>query len=131
VYRYVPWSEYDGPAYYTSSVKRTHANLDHVSAADRVRCYKTVPSTDLFTWPADFLKMREVTVQAPVPFRLPRLQSAMLTLSARNFFTRKLHGNRSSDPEVGGNATVDGLTFGVSDAIPAPAEFTVSIRATF
>jgi outer membrane receptor protein involved in Fe transport len=131
VYRYVPWSEYDGPAYYASSVKRTHANLSHVSAVDRMRCYKSVPTTDLFTWAADFIKMRELTVQAPVPFRIPRLNSAMITLSARNFWTRKLNGNRSSDPEVGGNATVDGLTFGVSDAIPAPAEFTVSLRATF
>jgi hypothetical protein len=131
VYRYVPWSEYDGPAYYASSVKRTHPNLDHVTAVDRMRCYKTVPTTDLFTWAADFWKMREVTVQAPLPWRIPRIQSAIVTLSARNFLTKKLNGNRSSDPEVGGNASVDGLTFGVSDAIPAPAEFTFSIRATF
>jgi hypothetical protein len=112
-------------------VKRTHANLGYVSAADRMRCYKTVSTTDLFSWPADFFKMRELTIQAPLPFRLPRIQSAIVTLSARNFLTKKLNGNRSSDPEVGGNATVDGLTFGVSDAIPAPAEFTISIRATF
>ena len=130
VYRLVPWAEYDGPPVYgNSAVIRTHPNLQYVTALDRARCYRTVLQGNLFTWPADFFKMREITLQAPLPFRIPRMQSAMITVSARNLFTRVPKKNRSQDPDAGGS--VEGLTFGFSDAVPAPAEFTVSFRATF
>jgi hypothetical protein len=129
VYRIVPWAEYDGPPVYSQAVIRTHQNLHLVNAVDRARCYRSVLQGNLFTWPADFFKVREITVQAPLPFALPRVQTAMITLSARNIFTFLPSTNRSQDPDIGGS--VEGLTFGYSDAVPAPAEFTLSIRATF
>jgi hypothetical protein len=53
----------------------------------------------------------------------------MLTLSGRNLFTKVPKKNQSQDPDAGGS--VEGLTFGFTDAVPAPAEFTLSLRATF
>lgn len=127
VYRIVPWNEYDGP--YPSSVIKTHANLGQVNAVDRARCYRKITQSNLFTWPGSFFKIREITLQAPVPFQLPRLQSATVTLSVRNIFTKLPGKNRSQSPDAGGS--VEGLSFNYSDLIPAPAEFTVSFRATF
>lgn len=131
VYRIVPWQEYDGPPVYTGGtiIRKTHANIGQVNAVDRARCYKGVTQGNLFTWPADFFKVREITLQAPLPFSIPRVQSAMLTVSVRNIFNFLPARNRSQDPDAGGS--VEGLTFGFSDAVPAPAEFTVSFRATF
>ena len=131
VYRIVPWNEYDGPRtmYGNVAAINTHVNLGKVSAVDRARCYRTVIQGNSFTWPADFFKVREITIQTPLPFRIPRVQSAVLTLSARNLFTRMSKLNRSQDPDAGNS--VEGLTFGYTDAVPAPAEFTVSFRATF
>jgi hypothetical protein len=132
IYRIVPWNEYDGPrTMYDGNVAviNTHVNLDQVNAVDRARCYQKVISGNIFTWPADFFKVREITIQAPIPFRIPRVQSAMLTLSARNLFTRMSKNNRSQDPDAGNS--VENLTFSFSDAVPAPAEFTISFRATF
>jgi hypothetical protein len=134
VYRYVPWSEYDGALATGPTAKKTHPNLGYVDAADRVRCYKSVSTSDLFAWPATFYKLREVTVQAPVPWKIPRLQSALVTLSVRNVLSILPGQNRSQAPDAGaagGNNSIDGLTFGYTDAIPAPAEFTFSLRATF
>jgi hypothetical protein len=127
VYRIVPWDEYHGP--YTSSRVKTHPNLGQVNAVNRARCYRTVVQSNLFTWPADFFKLREITLQVPLPFQIPRVQSAIVTLSARNLFTKLPGNNQSQSPDAGGS--VEGLTFGFSDLIPAPAEFTVSFRATF
>ncbi|MBI4421004.1 MAG: TonB-dependent receptor, partial [Gemmatimonadetes bacterium] len=130
VYRLVPWQEYDGPKnIYPTSVQSTHPNLDQVNAVDRARCYRRIIQSNLFTWPANFFKVREITLQAPLPFQVPRTQSAILTVSVRNIFTFSSARNRSQLPDVGGS--VEGLTFGFSDAIPAPAELTVSLRATF
>jgi len=130
VYRIVPWEEYDGP--YPNATRRTHPNLGRVNAVDRARCYRTTRVGDLFTWPADFLKLREVTLQAPLPFQLKGAQSTIVTLSLRNILTLLSPRNHSQDPETGATGnTVDGLTFQFLDAIPAPAEFTVSFRTTF
>ena len=127
VYRIVPWAEYNGP--YTASTVKTHPNLGQVNAVDRARCYRTITQSNLFTWPASFFKVREITLQAPLPFQLPRTQSAMLTVSVRNIFTLLPGRNYSQSPDAGGS--VEGLTFGFSDLVPAPAELTVSFRATF
>ncbi|MBI4502403.1 MAG: TonB-dependent receptor [Gemmatimonadetes bacterium] len=130
VYRYVPWAEYDGPPVYGPSARiNTHQNIDKVNAVDRARCYRSILQSNLFTWPADFFKVREITLQAPLPFRLPRMQTAMITISGRNLFTKVSKRNRSNDPDIGNS--VENLTFSFTDAVPAPAEFTVSIRATF
>jgi TonB-dependent SusC/RagA subfamily outer membrane receptor len=130
VYRIVPWEEYDGP--YPNAARKTHPNLGRVNAVDRARCYRTTRVGDYFTWPADFLKLREVTLQAPLPFQLKGTQSTVVTLSWRNILTLLDPRNRSQDPETGATGnTVDGLTFQFLDAIPAPAEFTVSFRTTF
>jgi hypothetical protein len=127
VYRIVPWSEYDGP----TGTRRTHPNLGRVNAVDRARCYRTSDG-DLFKWPADFLKLREITLQAPLPFQLKGTQSTILTLSVRNIRTLLNPRNRSQDPDAGATGnSVEGLTFQFLDAIPAPAEFTVSFRTTF
>lgn len=130
VYRIVPWAEYDGP--YDNATRRTHPNLGRVNAVDRARCYRTTRVGDLFKWPADFVKVREITLQAPLPWQLPGTQSSTVTFSLRNILTFVSARNRSQDPDAGptGN-TVDGLTFQFLDAIPAPAEFTVSFRTTY
>jgi TonB-dependent starch-binding outer membrane protein SusC len=130
VYRIVPWEEYDGP--YPNATRKTHPNLGRVNAIDRARCYRTTRVGDLFKWPADFFKIREITVQAPLPFHLRGARSTTVTLSLRNIFTLLPARNRSQDPDAGATGnTVEGLTFQFLDAIPAPAEFTLSIRTTF
>ena len=130
VYRIVPWDEYHGPAsIYPASRVTDHPNIGRVMAIDRARCYRSVIAGTLLKWPADIFKVREITVQSPFPFRLPSLQSTTMTVSVRNIFTFLPARYRSQDPEVGGS--VEGLTFGFLDAIPAPAEFTVSLRTTF
>jgi TonB-dependent starch-binding outer membrane protein SusC len=130
VYRIVPWAEYDGP--YPRSARKTHPNLGRVNAVDRARCYRETPVGDLFKWPADFFKVREITVQAPLPFQLRGTQATTVTLSLRNIFTLLPARNRSQDPDAGATGnSVEGLTFQFLDAIPAPAEFTVSFRTTF
>jgi outer membrane receptor protein involved in Fe transport len=110
----------------------THANLGQVRALDRARCY-TRSRGDLWIMPRDFAKLREITIQAPVPFAIPGAESAQITASVRNLFRWVTSEFYSHDPESqGAGAQINSLTGGaITDHVPAPASFTMSVRVTF
>jgi hypothetical protein len=126
VYRVVP---HDGSYAGTGA---THPNLDGVRALDRARCY-TRSRQDLWMMPKDFAKLREITVQAPLPFTIPGVESAMGTLSARNLFRWVNSEFASHDPESqGATGQIDSLTGGsITDHVPPPASVTLSFRFIF
>lgn len=126
VYRIIPHDRsYLGPG-------DTHPNLDRVNARDRALCFAR-SRADAWNLPLDFAKLREVTLQAPLPFQLPRVESAFITLSGRNLLRWVNEDFYSHDPEaLGSGGQITSLTGGsITDHVPAPASFTLSIRATF
>jgi hypothetical protein len=127
VYRIVPHDrdQYLGPG-------DTHPNLDRVRALDRARCY-TRSRGDLWIMPRDFAKLREITAQAPVPFRIPGVQSAIVTASVRDLFRWVTPEFASHDPESqGAGGQITSLNGGaITDHVPAPASFVMSLRVIF
>src|SRR5437016_13781544 len=74
-----------------------------VRALDRARCYKNARS-DVWFMPLDFFKLREVTVQAPIPTRfIPRATSAFASLSFHNLWRWTNNEFASFDPELIGS----------------------------
>jgi outer membrane receptor protein involved in Fe transport len=123
-YRFVPHDEYLGPG-------DTHANLGQVRALDRARCYAR-SRDDVWFMPADFAKLREITLQSPLPFGLPLVESATVTASVKNLFRWTNSEFASQDPEARhARDQVNTLQSIVSDQVPPPATFTVSLRAIF
>src|SRR5438094_968323 len=76
VYKIVPWASYTGPG-----DPNAPAAISQVRALDRARCYKNARS-DVWFMPLDFFKLREVTVQTPIPIRfIPQATSAFASLA--------------------------------------------------
>ena len=85
---------------------------------------------------ADFFKIRELSVQAPLPeawiegFGASR---ANVTFSARNFFRWVPDGDgfNTLDPEVGGNVGFDTQVRSMLEHVPPPAFYTLSFQMVF
>ncbi|MQA92407.1 MAG: TonB-dependent receptor [Gemmatimonas sp.] len=126
VYQIIPHDgSYEGPG-------DDHPNLDQVRAKDRALCF-TNSRADAWNLPKDFAALREVSVQAPVPFAVPGVESAFVTGSVQNLFRWVNSEFYSHDPEsTGSGAQITNLTGGqITDHVPAPATATVSVRVTF
>ncbi len=97
---------------------------------ERLTCIPANARQDMFIFPADFFKIRDITVTVPLGKLIPHTASSSLVLSAQNVF-RKNIGMPLFDPEMSGN---DGFNAGVryiSEHIPAPALFLTSLRISF
>jgi TonB-dependent starch-binding outer membrane protein SusC len=123
-YRFVPHTEYQGPG-------NDHPNLGQVNALARAQCYAQAPS-DVWFYRGDFAKLREITLRAPFPVQLPGVSRATVTLSAYNLLRWTTDEYFGQDPEVShARDQTNSLQSIVSDQVPPPATFTLSLRAVF
>ncbi len=127
VYKIVPWASYTGPG-----DPNAPAAISRVRALDRARCYKNARS-DVWFMPLDFFKVREVTLQAPIPTRfVPRATSALASLTFHNLWRWTNSEFASFDPElVGSRDNVNQLFSMITDQLPPPATATFSLKLTF
>ena len=87
---------------------------------------------DLFIFKADFFKLRDVTLRAPVPARLLRgVRGAQLSVSVQNWWRWQSSDMRLFDPEMAGNDGFNQTVRYISEHIPAPATVLAQLRLTF
>jgi hypothetical protein len=84
----------------------------------------------MFIFPADFFKVRDITLAVPLGRLLPGTTSSALTLSAQNIF-RKNYGMPLFDPEMSGNDGFNATVRYISEHIPSPAVFLMSLRLSY
>jgi hypothetical protein len=86
-----------------------------------------------FIYPADFFKMREVSLSVPVPNRLLTggAQSARLTLSGHNVWKWVNKDFPVFDPETGNNGGFDSRVRSILEHVPPPAFYMLALRVTF
>lgn len=78
------------------------------TALQRARCTVSLTRADYFIYPADYFKLREVSVSVPIPARyLPGSTGGRFTLSGQNFWKWVNNEFPVFDPETGNN---DGYT---------------------
>ena len=110
----------------------SESDLSQVTALDRGRCYPDNLQSGFWTEPADFFKLRELTLSAPVDFALPMVDSATFTLSARNIRLWTNDEFTGFDPEmISSRAGLTALTSGITETTPSPMQFTASVRVEF
>ena len=97
---------------------------------ERLTCVPANARQDMFIFPADFFKIRDLTVTVPLGKLIPRTASSALVLSAQNFFRRN-YGMPLFDPEMSGNDGFNAPVRYISEHIPAPAMYLTSLRLTF
>jgi hypothetical protein len=102
------------------------------TAWERTYCVAANARDDFFIFKADFFKMRDVTLRAPIPARFLRgAQSGQLSLSVQNWYTWKNKDFRVLDPEMAGNDGFNAAVRYISEHIPAPATVLAQLRLTF
>lgn len=127
--RAVPW-----PSCFSAYDKETAAgNRSGWTAWERAFCgSSTNVRDDMFIFKADFFKVRDVTLRAPIPARYIRgAQSAQVSLSVQNWFSWKNKDFRVLDPEMAGNDGFNAAVRYISEHIPAPATVLAQLRLIF
>jgi hypothetical protein len=97
---------------------------------EALTCVPRNARQDMFIFPADFFKIRDLTVTVPLGKLIPRTASSALVLSAQTFFRRN-YGMPLFDPEMSGNDGFNAPVRYISEHIPAPAMYLTSLRLTF
>lgn len=102
---------------------------DEVKAWDRLRCRQSTSSGDWNVSPADFFKIRNITLSAPVGSWVPGVADAALSVSAQNIRLYKHSDMELFDPEMGGsNWGPESGSRRIMEHIPAPMRFTAQLR---
>lgn len=103
--------------------------VENMTALERSYCIPSAIKRDYFFRSGDFFKMRDITLQLPIPLVFAGGASPTLTLSARNAF--KWTKMEVFDPEMAGqNGSADDVRT-IRDNVPPPATFTASVRVIF
>ncbi len=102
------------------------------TALQTARCTVAQTRADYFIYPADFFKLRDVSIAIPVPVRLMRgATSAFFTLSGHNIWKKVNKDFPVFDPETGNNDGFDSQVRSILEQVPPPATYTASLRLTF
>ena len=105
---------------------------DAMTAKQRAQCLVSFAKSDYFVYPAEFFKIRELTLQVPLPQRLmPGSTRSTLTLAGRNIWKWVNKDFPVFEPEMGNNDGFDAQTRALLEHIPAPAIYTLALRVTF
>lgn len=101
-----------------------------ITVREQLTCVPANVRPDMFIFPADFFKVRDITVAVPLGRLMPGTTSSALTLSAQNIF-RKNYGMPLFDPEMSGNDGFNATVRYISEHIPSPAVFLMSLRLSY
>ncbi len=114
-----------------------------LTALQRARCDADLTDSNFWAQKADFFKVRELSLHAPLPEEwIPGAAGATVTIAGRNIFRWTNSDWTHFDPEMGGNndnnpISRDGaqpgsfLVTSISEHVPAPAIWTVAFRVVF
>jgi outer membrane receptor protein involved in Fe transport len=105
--------------------------VDELTALERQRCITENYITRTHIYPADFFKLRELSVRFPLTFLVPGSTSASLSLTAHNWIRWRNHEFPIFDPEMMANTGALARVRSFNEQIPPAATFTASLRLTF
>jgi TonB-dependent starch-binding outer membrane protein SusC len=107
-------------------------NQSNWTARERAWCNSSQVRQDEFIFKADFAKLRDVTLRAPVPQRfVPGTRTATVAVSVQNWYTWKNKEFRLFDPEMAGNDGFNATVRYISEQIPAPATVVARLQIQF
>ena len=127
VVRSVRW-----PGCYDFYTLQETGRASEATALQRAQCTVSLTRADYFIYPADFFKLREISLSAQVPQRFVRgASSARITLAAYNAWKWVNNEFPVFDPETGNNNGFDSRVRSILEHVPPPATYTLSLRVTY
>jgi TonB-linked SusC/RagA family outer membrane protein len=120
------------PGCYDFYTLQETGRANDATALDRARCTVSLTRADYFVYPADFFKLREVSLSVAVPQRFVRgATSARVTLAGYNVWKWLNEDFPVFDPETGNNGGFSSRVRSILEHVPPPAVYTASVRMTF
>jgi len=120
------------PGCYAFYTLQETGRLAQVTALDAARCTTSITKADYFIYPADFFKLREVSLSAPIPTKYLRgATSARFTIAGQNIWKWVNKDFPVFDPETGNNDGFNSRVRSILEHVPPPAVYTASLRLTF
>jgi len=105
---------------------------DELTAFERYVCGSPAPASTFFNFPADFMKLRSVSLRVPVPERLLMgSRSASITAAVRNIMLWHHSDLPLFEPEMAGQNGAASAVRAIVEQVPAPTTFTLSLRVGF
>jgi TonB-dependent SusC/RagA subfamily outer membrane receptor len=106
-----------------------YENPGQATALKRARCDEEIESGaySSYVYPADFLKLRNVTFRAPLPFLQSSTQGTSFSLTVRNIRLWLNDDFEAFDPEMTGQEGLGQITRSITEHIPAPYTVTATI----
>jgi len=106
-------------------------NADVLTAWERVWCKPLSVPLNGPIWPADFIRLRALTLTLPVPGSFMIRHRATLAVSARNFLLWKNPDMLVFDPEMAGRDGMHSPVRTIEAQVPPTAGFTVALKAAY
>ena len=135
---------YDGAAYnaVTRSVRwpgcyafytlQETGRVAEATELQQARCTAGTTKADYFIYPADFFKLRDLSMAVPIPAKFMRgATSTILTFAGHNIYKWVNKDFPVFDPETGNNGGFDSQVRSILEQVPPPATYTVSLRLAF
>lgn len=120
------------PGCYRFYTLQEEGRQSEITALDQARCTPATSRADYFIYPADFFKIREVSLSLPVPARLiPGSRTASFTLAGHNVWRWLNKDFPVFDPETGNNGGFDSRVRSILEHVPPPASYTATLRVVF
>ena len=128
VQRSVRW-----PGCYAFYTLQETGRLAEATALQQARCASPSASkADFFIYPADFFKLRDVSLAVQIPPRfIPGATSSYLTFAGHNIYKWVNKDFPVFDPETGNNGGFDSRVRSILEHVPPPSTYTMSLRLTF
>jgi outer membrane receptor protein involved in Fe transport len=105
-------------------------DLSKLTVRERLTCIQANVRSDMFIFPADFFKIRDVSVRIPLGKLIPGTRNSQFVMSAANWYRWK-KGLPLFDPEMSTNGGFNESVRGITEHIPAPATFNAQLRLVF
>jgi TonB-linked SusC/RagA family outer membrane protein len=127
VQRSVRW-----PGCYHFYALQDAGRLADATNLELMRCTPSLTRSDYWIYPANYFKLRDVSVTIPVPARFVTGASSMsITLSGHNIYKWVNKDFPTFDPETGNNGGFDSKVRSILEHVPPPALYMATLRLTF
>lgn len=120
------------PGCYKFYTLQEAGRVAEASALDAARCTVSLARSDYFIYPADFFKLRDISLAANVPRRFLRgASSARLILAGHNVWKWQNKDFPVFDPETSNNGGFNSRVRSILEHVPPPATYTATVRLTY
>ena len=127
VQRSVRW-----PGCYNFYNLQESGRIAEATSLEYARCTVALTQASFWIYPADFFKVRDVSLSIPIPARyLQGATSARLTLAGHNVWKWVNKDFPVFDPETNNNDGFDSRVRSILEHVPPPASYSASIRVAF